>query len=78
MSDKERQEDLPFDYEAAAKVKKMTGDEAYEAALLGPTAPLNHRWEFGFYRRAGNGRARSLWYAVVRVWRVWRIRRGVE
>lgn len=52
----------------------MTGDEAYEEALFGPTAPPDHHWTFGFYRRAGNGRARSLWYAVVRCVRVWRIR----
>ena len=53
----------------------MTGDEAYEEALFGPTAPPRICGEYGFYRRAGNGRARSLWYALVRVWRVWIIRR---
>ena len=36
-------------------------------------APPSSDWSYGFYRRAQNGRFRSLWYAMVRVWRVWRI-----
>ena len=34
------------------------------------------QWEYGFYRRAGNGRARSLFYALLRAWRQFQVRRA--
>ena len=54
----------------------MIGDEIFESLIFCPTAKPHLSGEYGFYRRAGNGRARSLWYAVVRCVRVWRVRRG--